>query len=62
MTEEDKNLYVQDAYQPEYYSLTPTKMVRFFRVFWPWQILRFIFINIKMVKMIGKSHAKKTSL
>lgn len=49
----------RDSYDPEYYALVPSAMVQFLRVFWPWQILRFAFINLKMIRMIGKSHAKK---
>lgn len=49
----------QDPYQPEFYSLTPTPIVKFFRVFWPWQIFRFFIINLKMVNMIKKSHGYK---
>ncbi len=34
----------------------PTRLTRFFRTFVPWQFLKFIFINIKMIRMIRKSH------
>ena len=59
MSEKHEEVKKKDAYQPEYYSVTPTAVVRFFRVFWPWQFFRFIVINIKMIRMISRSHSKK---
>ena len=34
----------------------PTGTTRFFRTFVPWQFLKFISINLKMIRMIRKSH------
>ena len=34
----------------------PTPRTRFLRTFVPWQILRFIAINLRMLRMIGLSH------
>ncbi|MDO9182643.1 MAG: hypothetical protein Q7U04_09555 [Bacteriovorax sp.] len=38
------------------YYLRPNKSTVFMRSFIPWQIYRFIVINIKMLKMMFKSH------
>ncbi len=56
---ETKDIKKMDAYQPEYYALTPSAGVKFLRVFCPWQIIRFFAINLKMVQMISKSHGDK---
>ena len=42
--------------QREFYASIPTKTTRFFRTFFPWQLLRFLSINLKMLRMILKSH------
>ncbi len=34
----------------------PTRMTRFFRTFVPWQLIKFASINLKMLRMIRKSH------
>jgi hypothetical protein len=34
----------------------PTPRTQFLRRFVPWQILRFIAINLRMLRMIGLSH------
>ncbi len=34
----------------------PTAMTRFFRTFLPWQFVRFIVINFKMMRIIALSH------
>jgi hypothetical protein len=36
----------------------PTPMTLFLRSFLPWQILRFIIINFRMMIMISKSHGR----
>lgn len=38
------------------YYLRPNKGTIFLRSFIPWQIYRFLVINIKMLKMMLKSH------
>lgn len=38
------------------YYLRPSKLTIFLRSFIPWQIYRFIVINLKMLKMMLKSH------
>ena len=42
-----------------YSAARPTPTTLFFRSFLPWQLLRFIIINIKMTVMIVKSHGRK---
>jgi hypothetical protein len=37
----------------------PTKLTLFFRAFLPWQLIRFLIINLKMTVMILKSHGRK---
>jgi hypothetical protein len=34
----------------------PTRATRFFRTFMPWQFVKFISINLKMLRMILRSH------
>lgn len=34
----------------------PTALTRFFRTFLPWQLIRFVAINLKMVRIIMLSH------
>jgi hypothetical protein len=34
----------------------PTATTRFFRTFLPWQFVRFVVINLKMLRIISKSH------
>lgn len=36
--------------------LRPGKKALFLRYFLPWQIYRFVIINIKMLRMMAKSH------
>lgn len=47
------------AKDPEYFVTKPTAFTQFMRTFIPWQLLRFIVFNLKMIRMIGLSHAKK---
>jgi hypothetical protein len=34
----------------------PTAGTRFLRVFLPWQLVRFVVINLKMLRIIAKGH------
>lgn len=43
----------------QYYTMRPTRFTRFMRVFFPWQIIRFLIVNFRMTIMIMKSHDKK---
>jgi len=35
---------------------TPTTFTRWWRVFIPWQMFRFVWLNLKMVEIIIKGH------
>lgn len=37
-------------------ATVPTGFTRFMRVFLPWQAWRFVAINLKMVRLIRRSH------
>jgi len=41
-----------------FYATKPTAFTLFLRTFLPWQIWRFLRINLKMVRMIGLSHRR----
>jgi hypothetical protein len=34
----------------------PTRFTLFLRTFIPWQIWRFVRLNLKMIRIIGRSH------
>ena len=38
------------------HAMKPTRWVVFFRTFFLYQLWRFIWINLRMVRMIAKSH------
>ncbi|MGE3275535.1 MAG: hypothetical protein AB7O67_10515 [Vicinamibacterales bacterium] len=38
------------------YATLPTGGTRFWRTFLPWQVWRFVWINLKMIRIISKSH------
>ncbi len=38
------------------HAMKPTSLVLFSRTFLPYQVLRFILINLRMIKMIWMSH------
>lgn len=46
----------RDPYQQAYYPPRPTVFTRYMRTSFSWQIVRFFVINIKMLKLMGKSH------
>jgi len=45
-----------DPYSPEFETMVPTGVVKFFRTCVIWQFIRFIAINIKMLVVVQKSH------
>jgi hypothetical protein len=53
---------MRQPYDREYYIPTPTATTRFFRTFLPWQVLRFVWINLKMVRMISIGHHGRAPL
>jgi hypothetical protein len=46
----------KEPYQQAYYPPKPTKFTCYMRKSVPWQIVRFIIINLKMLKLMAKSH------
>jgi hypothetical protein len=41
----------------DFYATKPTRLTVFLRTFLPWQIVRFAVINLKMLRIIRRSHA-----
>ena len=41
---------------PAYFVPRPTRSTRFWRTFLPWQLWRFVWINLKMLRIIHASH------
>lgn len=41
-------------YSQNYYSPVPTRLTKFFRTNWIWQFIRFIVLNIKMLRLVRK--------
>jgi hypothetical protein len=39
-----------------FYATKPTRTTVFFRTFLPWQLWRFLRINLKMMTIIARSH------
>ena len=48
-------------YSREFFARRPSKITLFFRTFVPWQLVRFAWINVKMIRMIGKAHSRPAS-
>ncbi|MEN8222061.1 MAG: hypothetical protein ABFR36_02275 [Acidobacteriota bacterium] len=44
--------YSEDSYPP-----MPTAMTRFWRKFIPWQIFRFIVLNLKVLRIVVGGHS-----
>ena len=67
MTNQDKHTETpaRTRYEPadrghlraEFFATKPTGFTRFLRVFLPYQLWRFLMINLKMVRIIGRNHA-----
>jgi hypothetical protein len=41
----------------EFYAAIPSRTTQFFRTFFLWQLIKFALINLKMLRMIRKSHS-----
>lgn len=48
-------------YEREFYVPAPSRMTLFFRTFIVWQLLRFIAINLRMIRMISIGHSGRLS-
>lgn len=46
----------KEPYQQAYYPPAPTGLTRYMRTSLIWQAIRFIVINLKMLKLMAKSH------
>ena len=42
--------------QPSYFATKPTRGTLFWRTFLPWQMIRFAWINLRMIIVIRRSH------
>ena len=42
----------------QFYATTPTRLTVFLRTFVPWQLWRFAWINLKMIRIISRSHQR----
>lgn len=53
------NTPVRVDLDPQFASATlPTPLTRRLRTFLPWQLIRFAVINLKMLRIIWKSHGR----
>lgn len=46
----------REPYQQAYYPPSPMGITRFMRTCFLWQIVRFVAINLKMLKLMAKSN------
>jgi hypothetical protein len=46
----------REPYRQDYYPPTPTRFTRYMRTSLLWQGIRFIVINLKILKLMAKSH------
>ncbi|MBN8704241.1 MAG: hypothetical protein LCH54_10125 [Bacteroidetes bacterium] len=45
------------GYKEEDYPPVPTGLNKFFRTFWPWQMIRFVVLNLKVMKIVIGGHS-----
>lgn len=46
----------REPYEQSFYAPAPTRMTRYLRISFPWQLFRFLILNLKMLKLMAKSH------
>jgi hypothetical protein len=46
----------REPYQQDYYPPIPTGFTRYMRTSLIWQLYRFVVINLKILKLLTKSH------
>jgi hypothetical protein len=44
-------------YSEQNFVTVPGKSTRFWRRFWPWQMIRFIVLNLKMMRIVVGGHS-----
>ena len=44
-------------YSNKYYAAFPTSNTLFWRKFWPWQAIRFMVLNLKILKIVVQGHS-----
>ncbi|GAB0150146.1 hypothetical protein L0E83_01660 [Marichromatium gracile] len=49
----------KEPYQQEYYAPVPTGFTRYMRTSLIWQIVRFLVINWKILKLMTRSHVSR---
>jgi len=52
----DLSPFDQGRQAQAFFATRPTALTRFMRTFIPWQFWRFVVINVKMIRVIRKSH------
>jgi len=53
---QDRSPLPQAQLREAFYATKPTRTTVFLRTFLPWQIVRFVWINLKMLVIIRRSH------
>jgi len=48
---------IKRGYVQEHYAPMPTKTTRFWRNFVPWQMVRFVILNLRILKIVVKGHS-----
>ena len=43
-------------FRPSFFATKPTAATKFMRTFLPWQMVRFVWINLRMLIIIRRSH------
>ncbi len=57
--QDGKNITEYVPYSKEARSfMAPTKTTVFIRTFIPWQIIKFVYYNLKMIKILSKGHGR----
>lgn len=52
----ENKAFNKEPYQQAYYPPTPTGLTRYMRTSLIWQSIRFVVINLKILKLMTKSH------
>ena len=52
-----ENRLAIDKYSEQYYPPTPTNTTLFWRRFIPFQLIRFMILNWKIIRIVAKGHS-----